>query len=96
MRYCYFFLVGLLVVIWLQCDAASSNANEPAQCCFQFFRGKIPIDKIDYYLETKSVCPNAGVVFVTKKSIHVCVKPDANWVKRAMQQIDEQQLRQYK
>ncbi|XP_073714937.1 C-C motif chemokine 36.1 [Misgurnus anguillicaudatus] len=96
MRYCYIsLLVGLLVVTWLQSGVKANSGNVPDECCFEFFRGKIPIDKIDSYLKTRSECPYAGVIFITKKPLRICVKPNADWVKRAMQQIDEQQLRKY-
>nr|XP_055049826.1 C-C motif chemokine 36.1 [Misgurnus anguillicaudatus] len=93
MRYCYIsLLVGLLVVTWLQSGVKANSGNVPDECCFEFFRGKIPINKIDSYLKTRSECPNAGVIFITKKPLRICVKPNADWVKIIMQQIDEQQL----
>nr|XP_055062951.1 C-C motif chemokine 13-like [Misgurnus anguillicaudatus] len=90
MSYSYISLLVGLIVTWLQCDVTANNRKLVDGCCF-LFRSKIPINKIDSYLETSHECPIAGVVFITKKSLYFCVDPNANWVKRAMQQIDERQ-----
>ncbi|KAI4874768.1 hypothetical protein NFI96_023551 [Prochilodus magdalenae] len=81
-------LLGLLVVICLQSFAAANNGKSPEECCFNFYSKAIPVRSIVSYEETRSDCPKAGFVFITKKSARICVDPGFKWVKRAIEQID--------
>ncbi|XP_066538141.1 C-C motif chemokine 4 homolog [Hoplias malabaricus] len=85
--YCAF-LLGSLVLICLQSYTAGHNAKAPEECCFKFYNKPIPIKSISGYEETRFECPKAGVVFITKKGLRICVDPNFKWVKRAIDQID--------
>uniref|UniRef100_A0A671NP21 C-C motif chemokine n=1 Tax=Sinocyclocheilus anshuiensis TaxID=1608454 RepID=A0A671NP21_9TELE len=56
-------------------------ANLPSECCFNHYGRKIPIAKIDSYIETRVECSKPGVIFVTKRSYRICVDPQLSWVK---------------
>ncbi|KAI7814926.1 C-C motif chemokine 36.1 [Triplophysa rosa] len=93
MRHCYIsLLVGLLVVTWIQSGVMASHAKQPVECCFQFYKSKIPHQKIKSYERTRSECALAGVIFMTVKDLQICVKPYDKWVKKAIQQFDKRQL----
>ncbi|XP_037400875.1 C-C motif chemokine 4 homolog [Pygocentrus nattereri] len=81
-------LLGLLVILYLQSGAVGQNGNAPKECCFSFYTRPIPVADITQYEETRRDCPRAGVIFTTKRGVHVCVDPGFRWVKRAMDIID--------
>ncbi|KAL6491288.1 hypothetical protein MHYP_G00016330 [Metynnis hypsauchen] len=81
-------LLGLLVVTCLQSFAAGNNGKAPEECCFTFFNKPVPVRSIVSYVETRTDCPKAGVVFNTKKGARICADPGFKWVKRAIDQID--------
>ncbi|XP_051536338.1 C-C motif chemokine 4 homolog [Myxocyprinus asiaticus] len=90
MRNFYIFtLIGFLVVTCLQSGVMGNNAKTPQECCFKFYERPIPPSKVESYIETKSECPKAGVIFITKKPLRICVNPQLSWVRKIMQQIDE-------
>uniref|UniRef100_A0A8C1P8X6 C-C motif chemokine n=1 Tax=Cyprinus carpio TaxID=7962 RepID=A0A8C1P8X6_CYPCA len=67
-------------------------ANLPSECCFNNYGRKIPIAKIDSYIEIRVDCPKPGVIFVTKKGYRMCTDPQLGWVKSAMKAIDDRDL----
>ncbi|XP_026071349.1 C-C motif chemokine 36.1 [Carassius auratus] len=84
--------IGLLAVAFLQSGVRGNNANLPSECCFNLYGRKLPIAKIDSYIETRVDCTKPGVIFVTKKSFRICVDPQLSWVKTAMKAVDERDL----
>ncbi|KAK1171414.1 hypothetical protein AOXY_G6226 [Acipenser oxyrinchus oxyrinchus] len=65
------------------------NSNPPSICCFRFQKVPIPISLLASYKETSDQCPRSGVVFVTRRGIHVCANPEVKWVKNQMSHLDE-------
>uniref|UniRef100_A0A8C1U5D1 Chemokine (C-C motif) ligand 36, duplicate 1 n=1 Tax=Cyprinus carpio TaxID=7962 RepID=A0A8C1U5D1_CYPCA len=50
-------------------------ANLPSECCFNNYGRKIPIAKIDSYIETRVDCPKPGVI----KNLLYCVNKISVW-----------------
>uniref|UniRef100_A0AAR2J626 Chemokine (C-C motif) ligand 36, duplicate 1 n=1 Tax=Pygocentrus nattereri TaxID=42514 RepID=A0AAR2J626_PYGNA len=92
--YRFYLLITLLVKIstyfLLNHSFCLIDPNTPSKCCFNFYKTAIPMNFIAKYEKTRSDCPNAGVVFTTKRGISLCLKPRVQWVKRAMDYIDLQ------
>ncbi|KAF4110976.1 hypothetical protein G5714_008007 [Onychostoma macrolepis] len=57
-QYCLCLFIGLLAVAFLQSSVMGNNANLPSECCFAFYGRKLPITKIDSYMETRAECSN--------------------------------------
>uniref|UniRef100_W5KDK8 C-C motif chemokine n=1 Tax=Astyanax mexicanus TaxID=7994 RepID=W5KDK8_ASTMX len=77
-----YFLVGLLL----------GNMNEPAVCCFIFYKGTIPLQRIMKYETTIPQCPKPGVIFTLWSGKRVCVDPTPGWVKQTMVKLDKRAL----
>ncbi|XP_043099859.1 C-C motif chemokine 36.1 isoform X2 [Puntigrus tetrazona] len=90
-RFCLCLFIGLLLNTFLQ-SAVMGNSNLPGECCFSHYGRKIPVSKIDSYVETREECPKSGVIFVTKKAHRFCLDPQLSWVKSAMKLIDNRDL----
>uniref|UniRef100_A0A3B1IX32 Chemokine interleukin-8-like domain-containing protein n=1 Tax=Astyanax mexicanus TaxID=7994 RepID=A0A3B1IX32_ASTMX len=41
-----------------------------------------------YLPETRPDCPRAGVIFITRKGLRVCVNPNLGWVQKVRGKID--------
>ncbi|XP_016386178.1 C-C motif chemokine 3-like [Sinocyclocheilus rhinocerous] len=91
-QYCLCLFIGLLAVALLQSSVTGNNANLPSECCFNYRGRKIPIAKIDSYIETRVECVKPGVIFVTKKGYRICADPQLSWVKSAMKAFDDRDL----
>ncbi|XP_016117079.1 C-C motif chemokine 8-like [Sinocyclocheilus grahami] len=91
-QYCLCLFIGLLAVAFLQSGVMGNSANLPSECCFSNYGRKIPIAKIDSYIETRVECSKPGVIFVTKRSYRICVDPQLSWVKNAMKAVDVRDL----
>uniref|UniRef100_A0A8C2JIB4 Chemokine (C-C motif) ligand 36, duplicate 1 n=1 Tax=Cyprinus carpio TaxID=7962 RepID=A0A8C2JIB4_CYPCA len=61
-QYCLCLFIGLLAVAFLQSGAMGNSANLPSECCFNNYGRKIPIAKIDSYIEIRVDCPKPGVM----------------------------------
>ncbi|KAG9274739.1 C-C motif chemokine 8-like [Astyanax mexicanus] len=85
-------LLGLLVVLCLQSCVEGQHMNEPSVCCFSFYKGRIPLQRIMKYETTRSDCTKPGVVFTVWSGKRVCVEPADDWVKQTMDQIDKRAL----
>ncbi|KAL6491273.1 hypothetical protein MHYP_G00016180 [Metynnis hypsauchen] len=81
------FLLGLMIILHLQ-SVEGFALEEPEQCCYKFFAGKIPEHDIMAYKLTRD-CPKAGVIFTTKKGAHICADPSFEWVRSTMRSIDK-------
>ncbi|XP_034471186.1 eotaxin-like [Hippoglossus hippoglossus] len=69
-----------------------NNGLGPDDCCFGFYRGELAKARISSYQDTDSRCPRKAVLFMTKKSLKICVDPKLPWVQSIMQQLDEESL----
>ncbi|KAI4879074.1 hypothetical protein NFI96_030393, partial [Prochilodus magdalenae] len=66
--------------------------NQPLDCCFSFYHKVIPVSVIKKYKRTRTDYRTVGVVFTTKKNIHVCVDAGLKWVQAATKEIDRRLL----
>lgn len=67
----------------------NTGANLPSECCFNNYGRKIPIAKIDSYIETRVDCPKPGVMWVlichhihnnyNSKNLLYCVNKISVW-----------------
>ncbi|RXN17324.1 C-C motif chemokine 8-like protein [Labeo rohita] len=69
-----------------------NDSNLPSESCFNYFGRKIPIAKIDSYIETGVECSKPGIIFVTKKGYRTCVDPQLSWVGNALKVIDDRDM----
>ncbi|XP_003934172.1 C-C motif chemokine 24 [Saimiri boliviensis] len=61
----------------------------PSSCCMLFISKRLPENRVaSYQLSNRSVCPNAGVIFTTKKGHQFCGDPKQEWVQRYMKNLD--------
>uniref|UniRef100_A0A9J7Y2P7 Chemokine interleukin-8-like domain-containing protein n=1 Tax=Cyprinus carpio carpio TaxID=630221 RepID=A0A9J7Y2P7_CYPCA len=81
-------LVFGLVLLMAWTPEAQLAAAVPERCCFNFVDFQIPTEKIVSALKTDSKCPAPGIVVTTKKPLEFCVKPDEEWVKKVMNNLE--------
>ncbi|XP_004587252.2 C-C motif chemokine 24 [Ochotona princeps] len=61
----------------------------PASCCMSFATTKIPRSRVvGYQLSNGSMCPRAGVIFLTKKGLKLCGDPRQPWVQSYIKNLD--------
>uniref|UniRef100_A0A4W5N3W1 Chemokine interleukin-8-like domain-containing protein n=1 Tax=Hucho hucho TaxID=62062 RepID=A0A4W5N3W1_9TELE len=84
-------LILLLCILGaaLWSGALANNANVPEECCFTYYKRKVPRHYIREYEMTRSDCSKRGVILVTKKSYRFCANPDDPFIEKIMKSIDE-------
>ncbi|XP_040829734.1 C-C motif chemokine 24-like [Ochotona curzoniae] len=61
----------------------------PVSCCMSFATTKIPRSRVvGYQLSNGSMCPRAGVIFLTKKGLKLCGDPRQPWVQSYIKNLD--------
>ncbi|XP_060782745.1 C-C motif chemokine 14-like [Neoarius graeffei] len=67
-------VLGFVLIMGLYSDAATvvKHLTEPRECCFEFFTGKIPPEKILKVKKTDSRCPQQGFIVTTPKFHRLC------------------------
>lgn len=63
------------------CQPSLPVGADTTVCCFNYSVRKLPQNHVKDYFYTSSKCPQAAVVFITRKGRQVCANPDARWVK---------------
>ncbi|XP_060771997.1 C-C motif chemokine 4 homolog [Neoarius graeffei] len=82
-------LLVLLVLVCLQSFTSAGGAYEPGQCCFSYFKKRIPANIITAYKETHIKCTDPGIIFTLNNGKKTCAHPEDEWVKNNMKLIDE-------
>uniref|UniRef100_A0A4W4G0L2 Chemokine interleukin-8-like domain-containing protein n=1 Tax=Electrophorus electricus TaxID=8005 RepID=A0A4W4G0L2_ELEEL len=67
-------LLGVLVAV-VKHTMSLSSVGTPQTCCFDFFNGKIPVNKIKKIEKLDSRCANPGFLVTTEKR-QICVGED--------------------
>lgn len=79
----------LLLVACTCCICPTGSVTIPSSCCVTFISKKIPVNRvISYQLANGSICPKAGVIFITKKGHKICTDPKLPWVQRHIKNLD--------
>ncbi|XP_021042807.1 C-C motif chemokine 24 [Mus pahari] len=79
----------LLLVACMCCIFPTDSVTIPSSCCMSFISKKIPENRVvSYQLANGSICPKAGVIFITKKGHKICTDPKLLWVQRYIQNLD--------
>ncbi|EDL19362.1 C-C motif chemokine 24 isoform X1 [Mus musculus] len=79
----------LLLVACACCIFPIDSVTIPSSCCTSFISKKIPENRVvSYQLANGSICPKAGVIFITKKGHKICTDPKLLWVQRHIQKLD--------
>uniref|UniRef100_A0A8C3YMC8 C-C motif chemokine ligand 24 n=1 Tax=Catagonus wagneri TaxID=51154 RepID=A0A8C3YMC8_9CETA len=80
----------LLLLVLCPCIfAPADSVTLPSSCCLSFISKKIPASRVaSYQLSNGSVCPQAGVIFTTKKGQQFCGDPKQLWVQKYMKNLD--------
>ncbi|XP_076779293.1 C-C motif chemokine 24 [Arvicanthis niloticus] len=79
----------LLLVTYTCCIFPTDSVTIPSSCCISFISKKIPESLVvSYQLANGSICPKAGVIFVTKKGHKICTDPKLPWVQRHIRNLD--------
>ncbi|CAO2629952.1 C-C motif chemokine 24 [Lemmus lemmus] len=79
----------LLLVACMGYIFPTDSATIPSSCCISFVSKKIPGHRlVSYQLANGSVCPKAGVIFITKKGHKFCGDPKLLWVQRHIKNLD--------
>ncbi|XP_066566504.1 monocyte chemotactic protein 1B [Amia ocellicauda] len=81
----------LFVTAWAVCTFAYNGP--PASCCLVVSDTKLKLDRIvNYTLQKKGVCPVDAVVFHTIRGKKVCSDPEKDWVKNAIEKVDQREV----
>ncbi|KAM9426535.1 C-C motif chemokine 3-like [Pholidichthys leucotaenia] len=91
MRTAYILLLCILGAALLS-TVLCQNGIGPDDCCFKFYPRAVSKEHFKSYYMTDDRCPKDGVIFVTKKSRHICVDPGLKWAQRIMTILDEELL----
>ncbi|XP_052023821.1 C-C motif chemokine 24 [Apodemus sylvaticus] len=82
-------VVSLLLVACTCCLFPTDSVTIPSSCCMSFVSKKIPENRVvSYQLANGSICPKAGVIFITKKGHRICTDPKLPWVQRHIRNLD--------
>ncbi|KAB0383062.1 hypothetical protein FD755_004979 [Muntiacus reevesi] len=74
------------------CITPADSVTLPSSCCITFISKKIPESRvISYQLTNGSVCPQAGVIFTTRKGQKFCGNPKLLWVQKYVKNLDAKQ-----
>ncbi|XP_025130539.1 C-C motif chemokine 24 [Bubalus kerabau] len=74
------------------CIAPADSVTLPSSCCITFISKKIPESRvISYQLTNRSICPQAGVIFTTRKGQKFCGNPKLPWVQKYVKNLDAKQ-----
>ncbi|XP_036424055.1 C-C motif chemokine 3-like [Colossoma macropomum] len=68
---CVCLVLGLVLLMTVSSDAGTygtDSTGHPVQCCFSFFKAKIPPKLIVKVEKTPSECPKPGYVVTTRKA----------------------------
>ncbi|ERE76730.1 c-C motif chemokine 24-like protein [Cricetulus griseus] len=67
----------------------ADSVTIPFSCCMSFIAKEIPENRVvSYQLANGSVCPKAGVIFITKRGHKFCGDPKLPWVQRHIRNLD--------
>ncbi|XP_060783095.1 C-C motif chemokine 14-like [Neoarius graeffei] len=72
-KMCHGFLVLGFILIMALCSDAQPQA-QPIDCCFEFFQGKIPPQKVLSAIPTDTRCSHQGFIVTTPKHRKLCVR----------------------
>ncbi|XP_021504995.1 C-C motif chemokine 24 [Meriones unguiculatus] len=87
-------IASLLLVACTCCVFLTDSVTIPSSCCISFISKKIPENRVvSYQLANGSVCPKAGVIFITKKGHKICSDPKLLWVQRHIRNLDAKRNR---
>ncbi|XP_074896614.1 uncharacterized protein LOC142036843 [Buteo buteo] len=83
----------VLFVLKILCLAtlAGGQPKAPLKCsteCSRFTSG-IAAKRIRSYRMTEPHCTKQAVIFITLKSLEICADPEAEWVKKIVQKLDQ-------
>uniref|UniRef100_A0A3B3S648 C-C motif chemokine n=1 Tax=Paramormyrops kingsleyae TaxID=1676925 RepID=A0A3B3S648_9TELE len=62
--------------------------NRPEECCFTYFPGKLKMELVAGYVETRGDCSKPGIIFYTRSGTEVCVDPKEEWVQEIKKKLD--------
>ncbi|NXC82813.1 CCL3 protein, partial [Cercotrichas coryphoeus] len=63
----------------------------PNTCCFTYISQPVPSHMIQSAYWSSSSCPMPAVILVTRKGKEVCADPEAPWVQKYLQDLQELQ-----
>ncbi|XP_023697433.1 monocyte chemotactic protein 1B-like [Paramormyrops kingsleyae] len=69
-------------------------ATEPKSCCFSFVTKELKPQQVSSYRKTSQQCPNAAVVFTTRRGFKVCAQSSQPWVQTLISKIEDKKGRQ--
>ncbi|KAM6065352.1 fractalkine [Theristicus caerulescens] len=83
----------VLFVLRVLCLAtlAGGQPKAPLKCsteCSHFTSG-IAVKRIRSYRRTEPRCTKQAIIFITLKSMEICADPEAEWVKKIMEKLDQ-------
>ncbi|XP_029804466.1 C-C motif chemokine 24 [Suricata suricatta] len=82
----------LLLALCAHSIAPADSVTIPSSCCMSFIPKKVPESRVvSYQLSSGSLCPKAGVIFITKKGQKFCGDPEEHWVQKYMKNLDAKQ-----
>ncbi|KAK1804633.1 hypothetical protein P4O66_020625 [Electrophorus voltai] len=72
---CVCLALGLVLLAAISSEAHPHAPGTPQTCCFDFFKGKIPVNKIKKIEKLDSRCANPGFLVTTEKK-QICLRED--------------------
>ncbi|XP_074046482.1 C-C motif chemokine 4-like [Macrotis lagotis] len=79
----------LMVMVFSSLASSTPIASDPPiSCCFSYVSQRIPRKLVADYYETRSLCSQPAVVFLTKRGRQVCANPNENWVQNYVNYLE--------
>ncbi|KAM5262840.1 C-C motif chemokine 17 [Ctenodactylus gundi] len=82
-------LAALLLGTSLQHIHAARATNVGRECCLEYFRGAVPLRKLERWYRTSAECPRDAIVLVTLQGRYFCSDPEDKHVKKAVKYLQK-------
>lgn len=83
----------VLFVLWVLClvTLAGGQPKAPLKCSIEcsHFTSPIAAKRIRSYRRTEPRCSKQAIIFTTLKSMEICADPEAEWVKKIVEKLDQ-------
>ncbi|KAM6223746.1 C-C motif chemokine 17 [Rhynchocyon petersi] len=80
-------LTVLLLEASLQHGQAARATNVGRECCLEYFKGAIPLQRLVAWYRTSEECPRKAVVLMTVQGKTICSNPKEKHVKKAIKYL---------
>ncbi|XP_059392327.1 monocyte chemotactic protein 1B-like isoform X2 [Carassius carassius] len=84
-------LLFLVIFCSVQMTSSANPAIEAtnSNCCGEFSKVKVPVNKVVSYYWTSSICARRAIVFKTIAGREFCINPETSWVRSHVDIVDK-------